>query len=90
MCLFRKTRIVSFKFNFLQFQQLRNKVAKYSYFVFVIVIQWLIQLEKGVQFLTISTNVNNFYLFIYLARPFVNYFVQNISGRDSIHMLDIW
>ncbi len=42
--LFKKTRFDGFKFNFSEFQQLRNKYAKYTlYCIFVIVTQWLEQ-----------------------------------------------
>jgi hypothetical protein len=81
--LFYKTRFGSFKFNFPEFQQLRNKPAKYTPCV-VCVGNSNPMVERGVQFSTISANVNKIFS-LFLATSFVNYFVAKISCGYGIH-----
>jgi hypothetical protein len=81
--LFYKTRFGSFKLNFPEFQQLRNKPAKYTPCV-VCVGNSNPMVERGVQFSTISANVNKIFS-LFLATSFVNYFVAKISCGYGIH-----
>jgi hypothetical protein len=69
--LFWKTKLDNFKFNFSEFQQLRNNYANYTFrCVFVIVTQWLRQ-----QNFPFKNKIK-------LARPLDNYLIQtSVEGK---------